>query len=113
VSEALVGGRVFCVVGVSQCCIWGFDRGRGPHHRTGGSTPQARQAQYEADIAAADLAEVPHDAETTARTALAASAAAGNPLSQWQLMTRFGLTRTAERKVRQAVLAEANGHNPG
>jgi len=50
------------------------------------------------------------DAESAARAALAASAAAGNPLSQRQLMTRFGLTRTTERKVRQAVLAESNGH---
>jgi len=31
-------------------------------------------------------------------------------LSQRQLMTRFGLTRTAERKVRHAVTAASNGH---
>jgi hypothetical protein len=58
------------------------------------------------------LAQVAQDAEHAARLALAASAAAGNPLSQRQLMARFGLTRTAERKVRQAVLAGANGHSP-
>lgn len=33
-----------------------------------------------------------------------------NPLSARQLTERFGLTRTQERKVRQAVLAGANGH---
>lgn len=52
---------------------------------------------------------VPADAESAARAALAASIAASNPISQRQLMERFGLTRTAERKVRQSVLSEANG----
>ncbi len=28
-------------------------------------------------------------------------------------MARFGLTRAAERRVRQAVLAESNGHAEG
>jgi hypothetical protein len=56
--------------------------------------------------------QVAADAEDAARLALAASAAAGNPLSQRQLMTRFGITRTSERKVRRAVLAEANGQAP-
>jgi hypothetical protein len=55
-------------------------------------------------------AAVAADAESAARAALAASVAAGNPLSQRQVMTRFKLSRTTERKVRQAVLAEANGH---
>jgi hypothetical protein len=59
------------------------------------------------------LAQVAPDAESAARLALAASVAAGNPISQRQLMTRFGLTRTAERKVRQAVAAQANGHGTG
>jgi Protein of unknown function (DUF2637) len=58
-------------------------------------------------------AQVAHDAEHAARLALAASVAAGNPLSQRQLMTRFGLTRTRERKVREAVAAESNGHPAG
>lgn len=52
----------------------------------------------------------PADSQHAARLALAASVAAGNPISQRQIMTRFGLTRTAERKVRQAVLAGSNGH---
>jgi hypothetical protein len=59
---------------------------------------------------AAPAQSAPVDSEHAARLALAASVTAGNPLSQRQVMTRFGLTRTAERKVRQAVLAEANGH---
>jgi hypothetical protein len=53
---------------------------------------------------------VADDAESAARAALAASVAASNPLSQRQLMTRFGISRATERKVRQAVLADANGH---
>jgi hypothetical protein len=54
--------------------------------------------------------QVARDAEQAAHIALAASVAAGNPLSQRQLMTRLGLSRAAERKVRQAVTAESNGH---
>jgi hypothetical protein len=54
----------------------------------------------------------PTDSEHAARLAIAASVAAGNPLSQRQVMTRFGISRTAERKVRASVLAESNGHGP-
>jgi hypothetical protein len=56
---------------------------------------------------------VPADALEAARAAFAASVAASNPISQRQLMTRFGLTRTQERKVRQSVLAQSNGHDSG
>lgn len=52
----------------------------------------------------------PADSEHAARLALAASVAAGNPISQRQVMARFGLTRTAERRVRVLVLAGSNGH---
>ena len=52
----------------------------------------------------------PADSEHAARLALAASVAAGNPISQRQMMARFGLTRTVERKVRASVLAGSNGH---
>jgi hypothetical protein len=56
-------------------------------------------------------AQVAADAESAARAALAASIAAGNPLSQRQVMTRFRLTRAVERTVRQSVTAAANGHS--
>lgn len=59
------------------------------------------------------LAAVAADAETAARAALAASVAASNPLSQRQLMERFGLSRAQERTVRQAVTVGANGHGAG
>ncbi len=52
------------------------------------------------------------DAETAAREALARTLAAGNPLSANQLTTQFRLTRAEVTKVRQAVLASTNGHNP-
>ena len=58
------------------------------------------------------LPGVAADAESAAQAALAASVAAGNPVSQRQLIARFGITRTAERRVRQAVLSGANGHEP-
>ncbi len=57
-------------------------------------------------------AVVPLDAEHAARLALEASVAASNPLSARQLQTRFGISRAAERRVRQMVLAEANGQHP-
>jgi Protein of unknown function (DUF2637) len=76
-----------------------------------GMVKTARAAAEVPPSLPAALAHVAHDAEQAARAALAASVAAGNPISQRQLMTRFRITRTAERKVRQAVLAEANGHS--
>jgi hypothetical protein len=54
---------------------------------------------------------VPADALDAARAAFAASVAASNPISQRQMIARFGLTRTQERKVRQSVLAQSNGHD--
>jgi hypothetical protein len=57
------------------------------------------------------LAQVaPADSAHAAQLALSASVAAGNPISQRQMMARFGLSRAAERRVRQAVLAQSNGH---
>jgi len=53
---------------------------------------------------------VPDDAETAATASLPATLAAGNPWSGSQLADRFGRTRTQAAKVRQRVLAEANGH---
>jgi hypothetical protein len=68
-------------------------------------------------LAAAPVAQfapsVPADALAAARLALAASVAAGNPISQRKLMERFALTRTAERNLRQSVLAGSNGHPEG
>jgi hypothetical protein len=58
------------------------------------------------------LPQVAHDSEHAAQLALAASVAAGNPISQRQLMARFALSRAAATRVRQAVLAGSNGHNP-
>lgn len=72
-----------------------------------------RRARARTQISApgGDLPTVAADAQAAAKLALAASIAAGNPVSQRQLMTRFGLTRTQERKVRQNVLAGSNGHH--
>jgi hypothetical protein len=55
---------------------------------------------------------VPGDAETAAAASLRATLAAGNPLSLNQLSSRFGLTRQAATRVRDRVLAEANGQHP-
>lgn len=51
-------------------------------------------------------AAVPGSAEQAARLALEASVAATNPLSERALVSRFGITRTAAKKMR----AELNGH---
>lgn len=53
---------------------------------------------------------VSSDAETAAMASLRATLAAGNGWSQNQLMERFGLTRAQAAKIRQQVLAGANGH---
>ena len=58
------------------------------------------------------LVPIPTDAQNAAEMALRATQAAGNPLSGRQLETRFGLTRADATRVRQLVLAGANGHAP-
>lgn len=55
------------------------------------------------------LGTVPADVIEAAKTSLAATIAAGNPLSQNQLMERFGLSRAQAAKVRQDVTTVANG----
>jgi hypothetical protein len=56
------------------------------------------------------LATVPADVLSAAKASYAATVAAGNPLSQNQLIDRFGLTRAQATKVRQSVAVESNGH---
>ena len=55
---------------------------------------------------------VPQDSLDAAITAMIATAQAGNPHSARGLATRFELPPKLAGKVRQAVLAEANGHIP-
>jgi len=55
----------------------------------------------------------PSNAEDAARLAIAASVAAGNPLSQRNVMERFGLSRATECRVRQAVFAQSNDTQQG
>ena len=73
--------------------------------RTRGAHPEPAAAQPAAQIA--------HDATEAAQSALRATVAAGNPLSGRQLAERFGLNRAQVVQVRQAVLAESNGHGGG
>lgn len=54
---------------------------------------------------------LPDSAEAAAIASLRATLAAGNPWSGRQLETRFGLTRSAATRVRELVLAEANGYH--
>jgi hypothetical protein len=59
----------------------------------------------------APSAIIPTGAQNAALIALRATLAAGNPLSGRQLETRFGLSRAEATRVRQLVLAAANGHD--
>lgn len=68
-----------------------------------------RVAKQSAPAPIQAAAQVAADAEHAARIALAASVAASNPISQRSLMTRFSLSRAQAARVRQSVLAEANG----
>ncbi len=61
---------------------------------------------------AAGSVAVPSDLVAAAEACMRATAAAGNPLSANQLAGRFSLTRAQATKVRTAVLADSNGHNP-
>jgi hypothetical protein len=75
-----------------------------------------RVVGHHADQPAADqplatvLSTVPADVIEAAKASLAATTAAGNPLSQNQLMARFGLSRAQASKVRQEMTAQANGN---
>lgn len=55
---------------------------------------------------------VPPTVLDAAKASMAATVAAGNPLSQNQLQQRFGLTRAQATEVRQLLLSETNGHGP-
>jgi hypothetical protein len=58
------------------------------------------------------IGSVPSDVFEAAKASLRATIAAGNGLSQNQLMERFGLSRAVATKVRQSVPALANGQAP-
>jgi Protein of unknown function (DUF2637) len=75
-----------------------------------GMVRRARAGQGEPGPAVQLPAPAFTDAETAALAALARTTAAGNPLSQNQLQAQYRLTRSEATKVRQAVLAESNGH---
>ena len=66
------------------------------------SGPQAALAPVEP--------EAPQSALAAAQAALEASIRGGNPLSQRQVMARFGLSRPEESMMREAVLSRSNGH---
>jgi hypothetical protein len=68
------------------------------------------EKHHETNAAGVVSSAPPSDAETAAIASLRATLAAGNPWSQNQLAERFSLTRAQATKVRQLVLAEANGH---
>jgi hypothetical protein len=55
---------------------------------------------------------VPADVFEAAKASYTATLAAGNPLSQNQLMAKFGLTRAVATRVRQSVAGLANGRAP-
>jgi len=61
---------------------------------------------------ATSMPVVAANAESAARAALTASIAAGNPISQRALASRFGITRTAAAIMHREVSAEADGSRP-
>lgn len=69
------------------------------------------ESKPELQQASAVLSLVAGDAESAAEAAMRATFAASNPLSVNQLSTRFNLIRQAATRVRDRVLAEANGHH--
>ncbi len=73
---------------------------------------RSRRGQVPATQSEPDPAAVPHDALDAAIRAMIATAQAGNPHSARGLATRFELPPKLAGKVRQLVLAGANGHTP-
>lgn len=73
---------------------------------------RSRRRQAPAAQDAPALAAVPHDALDAAIRAMIATAQAGNPHSARGLATRFELPPKLAGRVRQLVLAEANGNGP-
>jgi peptidoglycan/LPS O-acetylase OafA/YrhL len=75
---------------------------------------QVRRARPDAPASAPAtvIAAVATNAESAARGALAASITAGNPISQRQLASRFGISRTRAAALAREVAAEANGRSP-
>ena len=61
---------------------------------------------------ATGVPEVPGDVEQAVRAAYAASAAAGQPLSQRAMAERFGLSRRRVSQLVTQVTASGNGHLP-
>jgi hypothetical protein len=70
----------------------------------------ARPEPAGGSVPATSVAKVAADATEAARVALQASIAAGNPISQRALASRFGMTRPAAAKLHREVTASANGH---
>jgi hypothetical protein len=60
--------------------------------------------------AVGDFGGVPSDVVEAAKASMRATVKAGNPWSVNQLAEQFSLTRGTATKVRDAVLAESNGH---
>jgi|SRR5579875_813545 len=80
---------------------------RASARRAGGTGETAPQPV--AELAEPEVATTVLDA---ARTAYAASIRGGNPFSERALADRFGLARSAARKLRAEVAAASNGHAP-
>jgi len=71
---------------------------------------ERHRVQHAGQVPAVVLPEIPTDSEVAAVLALRATTYAGNPLSGRQLEAQFGLSRAQSTRVRQLVLANANGH---
>ena len=95
--------------GVLGALIWGW-----PAYSfilaAGGMVAIVKRGAARQNTPDAFRALVPGDAKNAAIASLRATLAAGNPWSGRQLETRFGLTRAQATRVRELVLAEANGH---
>jgi hypothetical protein len=98
--------------GVLGALIWGW-----PAYSfilaAGGMVAIVKRGSARQDAPDAIWAPLPDSAEAAAITSLRATLAAGNPWSGRQLEARFGLSRSQATRVRDLVLAEANGHDTG
>ena len=65
-----------------------------------------------ATVIVAGQALTPANAVEAAKAAYAASVAAGNPLSGWQIHKRFGIPRSTAAKIAKPAASQLNGEDP-
>jgi hypothetical protein len=104
---------VVVLVACMPVAVLGFGAGLTHLLRADGTGPEPVAEPEPETVPEQPKPTVATDAESAARTALAASITGGNPLTKNQLVTRFKLTRTEAQKLRAELMPEAELEGAG